>query len=492
MRFNILWVLLLITCHSFSQGINNLWCLGYDNPNGTPFGGFDLDFISGTLNINTVNRKINYGDVSATICDSSGSMLFSCNGVFVVNATGDTMMNGWGLSPSYYTNNHIGTGLWIPQSVLIIPKPGSSTNYYLIHSTVDDSVQYAYHIYYSEVDMTLDGGLGAVISKNNILLNDTLNPGIITAVKHANGRDWWLVFHQSRTNRYYIYLSDPFGINYYASDTIGDIRKPANGQSCFSPDGTKFALYDPRHDLDIMDFDRCIGMFSNCIHVSINDSAAGGGVAFSANSKVLYVSSTVYVYQFDMTATDVALSKTTVAVWDTNYSPSPPAATTFYQSHLAPDNKIYICCTNGTLDIHVIDYPDSVGTACHLCQHCIHLPRYNATTMVNQPNYFLGAEHNSICDSLQTDVPIISSTFHLFNIFPNPTRNILYISDSSKELIRSLQIYNSIGQEQESITYSSIKNNEYVEVNTSSLPSGIYFLHILTDKQNITRRFVKE
>ena len=233
-------------------------------------------------------------------------------------------------------------------------------------------------------------------------------------------------------------------------------------------------------------------MESNCIHVSINDSAAGGGVAFSANSKVLYVSSTVYVYQFDMTATDVALSKTTVAVWDTNYSPSPPAATTFYQSHLAPDNKIYICCTNGTLDIHVIDYPDSVGTACHLCQHCIHLPRYNATTMVNQPNYFLGAEHNSICDSLQTDVPIISSTFHLFNIFPNPTRNILYISDSSKELIRSLQIYNSIGQEQESITYSSIKNNEYVEVNTSSLPSGIYFLHILTDKQNITRRFVKE
>ena len=62
----------------------------------------------------------------------------------------------------------------------------------------------------------------------------------------------------------------------------------------------------------------------------------------------------------------------------------------------------------------------------------------------------------------------------------------------SKELIRSLHIYNSIGQEQQSITYSSIKNNEYVEVNTSSLPSGIYFLHILTDKQNLTRRFVKE
>lgn len=492
MRFNILWILLFITCHAFSQGINNLWCLGYDNQAGPPVGGFDLNFISGSLNISTVNRKINYGDVSATICDSSGSMLFSSNGTFVVNAVGDTMLNGSGLSPSYYTNNHTYSGLWIPQSVIIIPKPGSSTNYYLIHSTVDDSVQYAYHIYYSEVDMTLDGGMGSVISKNNLLLNDTLNPGIITAVKHANGRDWWLVFHQSRTNKYYIYLLDPFGINYYVSDTIGNVRRPANGQSCFSPDGSKFAIYDPRDDLDIMDFDRCSGMFSNCIHVSINDSAAGGGVAFSANSKVLYVSSTVYVYQFDMNAADVALSKTTVAVWDTNYSPSPPAATTFYQSHLAPDNKIYICCTNGTLDIHVIDYPDSIGIACHLCQHCVHLPRYNATTMVNHPNYFLGAEHGSICDSLHTDVPNISSSNQSFNIFPNPVRNILYITQSNKESIKKLTVFNSIGQQQQNISYSSIKNGEYLEVNTSSLLSGVYILEMLTEKQRIVKRFVKE
>ncbi len=491
MRTTVLCIILLFPIQFFAQGINSLWCMGYANPNGTPFGGFDLDFNSGILTISTTNRKINYGDVSATICDSSGSMLFSSNGAFIVNALGDTMMNGSGLSPSYYTNNHLGSGLWIPQSVIIIPKPGSSTNYYLLHGTVDDSVLFAHHLYYSEVDLSLNGGLGSVVSKNNILLNDTLIAGGITAVRHANGRDWWLVNHQAKTNKIYIFLIDPSGINLFSTDTIGDMRQHVNGQSCFSPGGNKFAIYDPRNDLDIMDFDRCSGMFSNCIHVSINDSAAGGGVAFSANSKILYVSSTVYVYQFNMDAPDIALSKTTVAVWDTTYSPSPPAATTFYQSHLAPDNKIYICCTNGTLDIHVIDYPDSIGMACHVCQHCVHLPRYNATTMVNHPNYFLGAEQGSICDSLTNDVPKITSSIQSFNLFPVPVRRILYITRGNQALLKSISIYNSIGQEQ-LINYSSIKSSEYLEVDVSSLLPGIYILEIMSDKQKIVKKFVKE
>ncbi len=490
MRTYIIWFVLILPTQFFGQGISNLWCMGYGNQAGPPVGGFDMNFISGNLNIAIVNRQINYGDVSASICDSNGQMLFSSNGVYVANANGDSMLNGTGLSPSYYTNQVGGNGLFIPQSVIIIPKPGSLTNYYLIHGTCDDSVQFAYHIYYSEIDMSLDGGLGAMVSKNIILLNDTLVAGRITTLKHGNGRDWWLTFHQAKSNKYYLYLIDPAGISFNRSDTIGDIRTHGNGQSCFSSDGNKFAMYDPKNDLDIMDFDRCTGIFSNCVHVPINDSAAGGGVAFSSNSKALYVSSTKYVYQFKMDATNVALSKTTVAVWDTNYSPSPPAATTFYLLHLAPDSKIYINCTNSTLDMHVIDYPDSIGLSCHVCQHCIHLPRYNGP-MVNHPNHFLGAEHGSICDSLTSGVSNIISLWHSFYLFPNPTKNNLYLTQSNMEFIKSLDVFNSIGQNQ-GVNYTSIKNGEYMELNTTSLSSGIYFLKILTDKQKVVKRFVKE
>ncbi len=491
MRTFILLLFLIVRLQIFCQGINSLWSLGYGNQFHSPNGGFNMNFFFGSLNINIVNRQINYGDVSTTICDSLGQMLFSSNGTYIVNALGDTMLNGSGLSPAYYTSNHVWSGLFIPQSVIIIPKPGSSSNYYLVHNTVDDSIAFSHFIYYSEVDMALNGGLGALISKNNMILNDTMIAGGITAVKHANGRDWWLVFHKAKTNKFYIYLIDPVGINFYRTDTIGDVRKHVNGQSCFSPNGKKFAIYDPLSDLDIVDFDRCTALFCNCIHVSINDSAAGGGVAFSANSKVLYVSSTKYVYQFDMNAADISLSKTTVAVWDTNYSPSPPAATTYYLSHIAPDNKIYICCTNGTLDIHVIDYPDSVGMSCHVCQHCVHLPRYNATTMVNHPNYFLGAEHGSICDSLINAVPNISASNTSFNLFPNPARSVLYITQGNKEIIKLISIFNSIGQEQ-LINYSSIKNGEYMEVNVSTLSPGIYFLEMMSDRQKVVKKFIKE
>jgi hypothetical protein len=40
--------------------------------------------------------------------------------------------------------------------------------------------------------MTLDNGLGAVVSKNNILFSDSLTMNLF-ACRHANGRDWWLM-----------------------------------------------------------------------------------------------------------------------------------------------------------------------------------------------------------------------------------------------------------------------------------------------------------
>ena len=54
--------------------------------------------------------------------------------------------------------------------------------------------------------------------------------------------------------------------------------------------------------------------------VAINDSAISVGVAFSPIQKYFYLSSTNYVYQFVLTASNIAASKTTVAVYDGYYS----------------------------------------------------------------------------------------------------------------------------------------------------------------------------
>lgn len=65
------------------------------------------------------------------------------------------------------------------------------------------------------------------------------------------------------------------------------------------------------------------------------------------------------------------------------------------------------------------------------------------------------------------------------------------MTQSNNELISTIKILNSIGQNQET-NYALIKNSEFIEVNTSSLSKGIYFIEILTDKQKIIKKFVKE
>ena len=474
-----------------AQGIDNLWRMGYASYFGDPqYGGIDMNFLSGSLLISHPQRKMNYGDNSATICDSLGQLLFSTNGFYIENALGDTMVNGSGLNPSYYTAGASESGFYIPQASLIIPFPGNSNKYFLIHSTIDDSIAYSYKTYYTLIDMTLDGGLGAVVSKNNLLNIGVFIAGRITGVKHANGRDWWVVVHEGNSNNYLIYLIDQYGIHFFATQSIGAVQISDKGQFCFSPDGTKFAQYSPTNDLDIMDFDRCGGMFSNVVHVPINDSAGGGGVAFSPNSNVLYVSSTSYLYQFDLLSSNIPLSKTTVAIWDTTYSPNPPFATTFYLSQLAPDGKIYISTTNSTIDIHVIDYPDSLGFACQVCQHCVHLQAYDAFTIPNMPSYHLGSLPGSICDTLTSSIAAISVGVEGFSIFPNPAKDLVYLLNKSKSIPKSILVENAIG-ELFQVHMSFLNNGEYIEMNIENLKPGIYFIVIIQDEKKRTLKMVK-
>ncbi|TAH44394.1 MAG: T9SS type A sorting domain-containing protein [Bacteroidetes bacterium] len=467
------------------QGPDNLWMMGYL---GYPF---NIDFSSGSRNIYVAIRPMSITMTSLTYCNEIGNVLFYSNGVYVANATGSPMVNGTDLSPSYYTTNVGATGLFLSQAALAIAFPESVSKFFLIHSTIDDTVAYSYKMYYSIIDMNLDAGLGAVISKNNILVSDTLMNGRITSAKHANGRDWWVVFHGGKNDKYYIYLVDPTGINLHSIQRIGGNLVSAQGQVCFSPDGSKFALYDAVNDLHLMDFDRCSGVFSNHIYVSINDSASGGGVAFSPNSQILYVSSLKYVYQFDLNASNIPASKTTVAVWDGFYSPNPPFATTFYLSKLAPDNKIYINSNNGVLAMHVIEYPDSLGLSCGVCQHCVSLPAYNYTTIPNHPNYHLGALGSSICDSLPTGIrKPLNEQEGAYTIFPNPVRDKLYVHHTSQNQSIEIIIYNSLLQAL-SLPMTVINEGEYSEVNTSRLVPGVYFLEIVSKGERVVKRFVK-
>lgn len=403
-------IILLIPWSANSQGISNLWMSGYYYGTGSSplrFGGTNINFITGYADTVASERQMNFSDCNANICDSAGSILFYTNGIYIANANNDTMMNGSGLSPSQYTTQNLQFGLRIRQGNLILPLPGDSLKYFLIHQTLFyDQLASDYRsseIYYSLIDMDLDGGLGAVVQKNVILLSDTLNPGAITACKHANGRDWWLVFHKSIGRRYYKYLLTPTGFQGPFSQDIG-LSLPVQGdfiwQSCFSPNGEKFASVMAADSMDVMNFDRCTGLFSNSIQIGLNDSAIGRGVAFSPNSSMMYVSSMKYMYQFNVLSGNIDSTKIIIGRFDGFADPIPPLYTGFYLSQLAYDNKIYINTVNSTQWLMVVNNPDNVGVDCNFLQHSFMLPTYNAFTIPNFPNYFLGPIVGSSCDSL--------------------------------------------------------------------------------------------
>lgn len=264
-------------CDLAGQGLDNIWLLGYNAAAGSPWGSLTIDFQSGAADIYPLFRAMDQTTTSANISDSAGTLLFYTNGYYIADANGDTMANGAGLNPSSYTSD-IGNGLWIPQADLILPKPGDPSIYYLFHSTVDDMVNItSQYLYLTTIDMSLNGGLGAVVSKNQILIDDTLNIGKITAVKHANGRDWWVFCHKVDSDTFFRLLVTPTGISAPVLVGGGTIRPADGGQVAFSPDGSRFASYSMVDDLDLLDFDRCDGTFSNPRHVVLPGSDFAGG-----------------------------------------------------------------------------------------------------------------------------------------------------------------------------------------------------------------------
>ncbi|HRC33772.1 MAG TPA: hypothetical protein PK736_10055, partial [Bacteroidia bacterium] len=466
------------------QGVNNLWYLGYSNVVGPPnYGGITIDFFTSTPTIFAQQRKMDLLHTHSNISDSLGNILFYTNGTFICDATDSIMQNGDSISPTnlipVYPN-----ALWIPQACLTIPYPGYANKYLLFHSTIDKAWTTCLHLYYSEIDMTLNNGLGAVTTDKNVaLINDTLNLGKITACKHGNGRDWWVVCFQGNSDTIYKFLVTPFGIDGPFKQAIGTKREVSYGQIKFSSDGNKFAYFFAQgppnstniSQFEILDFDRCSGIFSNAKNIFIGASyGLGGGVEFSPNSQYVYVSNIDSVYQYDVTASNIDSTKIVVAVWDSFYDGGPPFAVLFDPIELAPDGKIYICSGNGTHYLSVINNPDSQGLACNLTQHSVVLPAYYANTLPNHPNYFLGA--NGLCNNLSYE-SLESWKVKKVTVFGNPTHDKFTLWFPVDKDVGWLEIYDVNGSciRRERVSQWS----QYKTVDISLFSEGVYFCRMV-------------
>jgi len=428
---SILSIFFVFSAHG--QGYNHEWLLGSQNLLSVPKGRMFIDSTSST--VISEFRKMPFYGTQGNICDRNGTFLMSSNGIWIANANNDTMMNGGGLNPGQVADDWP-NGLPMIYNNVFLPFPGDSSRYALIHhaATFNGSYFTIYELFMSTIDITADSGLGAVIQKNNIILNDTLNCGI-AACRHANGRDWWIVSMKDSTNIIFKFLLTPAGITFSSFQNLNyqPIAWGNASQLTFSKNGEMLCAntYDPNSVNSsglLFDFDRCTGIFSNTRVIPLTTSSYIWGLAFSTSGQYLYACSSQKIFQID---TD-SLTVDTVAFYDGFYSPdSNCCPTTFWNMYLAANGKIYITSGSGVQHIHEINFPDSAGQACDVQQHSINLGIYNLRAVPNHPNYYLGPLPGSGCDSL-TSVSDFATQELKFEIMPNP------VSDGHVKIIYML------------------------------------------------------
>ncbi len=390
---------------------------GYENS--PPYwGGTEINFNNTPPTITYTSQQVNLDLTNGSICGQDGNLLFYTNGMYVADANHQIMPNGDSLNPGDLFDYYDGYGYRLAQGALILPKPGTTNIYYIIHEKLiwdNNYFDICNGLYYTIVDMSLNSGLGDVTLKNVSILNDSLDPGCITATRHANGRDWWILIPEFLHNNYYIYLICPDGIILKEIQSIGTSSFMMElGQACFSPDGQRYVRYAATdiglpYRLEVFDFNRCTGTLSNYKDLWYIDSAWTAGVAISPNSRYMYVSAEFRIDQYDLQAEDISASKQTVAVYDGFIDPLFPLGSThFYLEQLAPDGKIYISATNGVRYLHVINHPDLPGIECDVQQHAIQLNTFNSMSLPNFPNFRLGPMACSVCDTLGLGGPQIA------------------------------------------------------------------------------------
>ena len=351
------------------------------------------------------NGRLNTREGCTSISDENGALLLYTDGSVVYNRNHTVMQNGTGLYGDASST----------QSAIVIPKPQDPNIYYIftVYTSVgQNDPDFGFN--YSIVDMSLDGGLGGVTSKNINLLNDSSEK--ITAVSQdCQTEAIWVITYANSSgagpyNSYQAFEVTAAGVNTtpVVSLVPGVVTDP-RGQMKVSPDGTKMVSANMRQGLYLYDFDTTTGVVSNPIELLINNfSSAAYGVEFSPNSSLLYVHSTnnagatqppsahiSLLTQFDLTAADIQSTEFRV---DT--------AQLYRGSlQLGPDGKIYRSMsanyTMGLPYLSVIHNPNAVGIACNYEENAIDLSP-NRSTQGLPP--FVQSFFNDQIDIIQNDV----------------------------------------------------------------------------------------
>jgi len=284
----------------------------------------------------------------ATLCNSTGQLLFYTNGVTVWNRNHLVMTNGTGLFGDPSTT----------QSALAVEWPGNPGKYILF--TADNDVG-PNGVCYSVIDMSLSGGLGAVTAKNTLLHTPSCEK--LEAVRHANGTDIWVISKDWNLNTFRAWSVDVTGVGNIQAWSVGlftpsGISQHAYGQikANQTQDRLLVAYYGQAgsagNRFELYNFNNNTGWVSNGILLGTFPGAYS--VEFSPNGRYAYgLTNLGVLYQWDLCVSNIPASRTQII------SVPGPAGSL----QLGRDGKIYMSRGSNNF-IDVINSPNLPGLAC--------------------------------------------------------------------------------------------------------------------------------
>ena len=474
--------------NTYSQMYNANWAFG-DSAG--------INFYSGSAVADT-NFVLSSTESSASISDSIGNLLFYV-GTENPNTASYWLHAIWDSNHTVMPNgDSIMGNSSMAQGSLILPFPDTQDQFFVF--TIHRNSTGFNHLFYSIVDMSLNSGFGDVTLKNVQL--DTLGFSVseqMTAVRHGNGRDWWLLTHRQQSTEYCKFLISDAGISGPIIQQIGSrlVNEQGMGSMKISENGEWLCLVGIAGIIDLFNFNRCSGQLFNWNYMGDSLLILPGldGVyacSFSPNNELLYISSDDSLFQYNLNVANIKSSKSLI------FS-SPCQDTCLIGQHLLGlDGKIYIANsvlnyfvpnqTAEKLNISFIESPNTLGFGCGFTYLGFNLGgRSSIFGLPNLPNYNLGRLIGSACDTLFSGIPVPAIDL-TFEIYPNPNNGIFQIKYTSIGEKLNLQVFNILGDKIYSQQFPQW--SQFQNINIPNLGSGLYFAKLSSSISGTSLKFI--
>lgn len=395
--FLILWAM-FVPFSALAQGEGDVWFFGDS---------VLLDFKpalvqQGTMPVSVSKAYQESRNCSSTLCTPDGKLLL--------------YTNGWQLrdsNHSYYAN-------WIPnqnwsgnQNIVqgnMLLKVNDSTVFFFRYGNSFSSILHSQH-FYRVIHLNRNGGLGWIDPVEFPGMDSVTNQ--MTAVRHANGRDWWVLGHRTESDIFYKWHISELGVITPAWQQIGGVHPPLYVDYCgpmvFNLEGNQVAVPSHQGRVEIFGFDRCTGelnMFGQIDKPRV-DSNFMYGLSFSPSGQLLYLSDGYFgplgqpngvetrLYQYDLNSPNILASE--LEIWRTPDCDSCRRSIGLHK--LGPDGRIYMAHSISDYHDEVRDTlmailnPDIRGLGCNFDPHAVLLaPGKSRWGIPNMPDYRLGPQ----------------------------------------------------------------------------------------------------